>query len=150
MSVKRREQSDTKTAKSTYECHVSQTLNVTKHDFKEHWSLIWCDCQWPWSLTPLIVKGLMYITPAKACVNADVIRSEPTCGLVVRKERAMLAKKEDIWPVPMAWLSWARMGFTSGMDTCGHNGKCRSCHLVIWSKNHEYSVISMKDHWSYY
>ena len=77
MSVKRGEQSDTKTARSTCECHVSQTLNVTKHDFKEHWSLIWCDCQWPWSLMPLIVKGLMYITPAKACVNADVVRSEP-------------------------------------------------------------------------
>ena len=28
--------------------------------------------------------------------------------------------------------------------------ECWSCHLVIWSRNHEYSVISRKGLWSYY
>ena len=27
---------------------------------------------------------------------------------------------------------------------------CRSRHLVIWSRNHKYSVLLKKDHWSYY
>ena len=29
---------------------------------------------------------------------------------------------------------------------CGHNGKCQSHHLVIWFRNHEYSVLSRNDH----
>ena len=32
----------------------------------------------------------------------------------------------------------------------GAREKCRSRHLVIWSRNHEYSVLSRKDLWSYY
>ena len=29
---------------------------------------------------------------------------------------------------------------------CGHNGKCQSHPLVIWFRNHEYSVLSRNDH----
>ena len=37
--------------------------------------------------------------------------------------------------------------FSWGVWTQGK--KYRSCHLVIWSRNREYSVLSRKDLWSY-
>ena len=53
------------------------TLRVTRHDFKEHLSLKRCDCQWPWSLMPLTIRGPMYITTAKANMSADMAESKP-------------------------------------------------------------------------
>ena len=50
-------------------------------------------------------------------------------------------------PLSSTYSEFDKLLKLSLVDT---GGCLRSCHLVIWFRNHEYSVLSRKDLWSYY
>ena len=50
-------------------------------------------------------------------------------------------EKETLWAQLVVWRV--------RLDRVDRGGETRSCHLVLWFKNHEYSTLTWKD-WSYY
>ena len=73
--------------------------------------------------------------------SGPTVKGFRRCGLVEGGQEPIFGFQ----PRPLLGKCFAGMTFCL-KGVCGHNEKCWSHHLVIWSRNHEYSFLLRKEH----